>query len=72
MWAYADQGSFKMALRKAFKNYDDMKKTALELKTLVGTKFSDEVLFKGFCENFIDKFDDSEWWKQTEEVVEYG
>ncbi len=53
MWAYADQGSFKMALRKAYKENDEMKKQAMELKPLVDEKFSDEVLFERFC-NEID------------------
>ena len=54
MWANADQGSYKMALRKAFKSQDKMKAKAEELRGLVGTKFSDEVLFKTFCDNLID------------------
>ena len=54
MWAYADQGSYKMALRKAFKNYDKMKKRAEELKTLVSDKFSDENLFELFCDSVIE------------------
>lgn len=51
MWAYADQGSYKMALRKAYKGYDKMKERAEELKTLVNDKFSDEKLHKLFCEH---------------------
>ena len=51
MWANADQGSYKMALRKAFKNYDKMKTIAEELKTLVNDKFSDEKLHELFCEH---------------------
>jgi glycosyltransferase involved in cell wall biosynthesis len=54
MWAYADQGSYKMALRKAFKGYDKMKERAEELKTLVNDKFSDEKLHKLFCDKVIE------------------
>ena len=54
MWAYADQGSYKMALRKAFKGYDKMKERAEELKTLVNDKFSDEKLHKLFCDKIIE------------------
>ena len=61
MWANADQGSYKMALRKAFKNHDKLKTQALELKDIVNTKFSDEVLYQIFCDNFI---------KDEEEVIE--
>jgi glycosyltransferase involved in cell wall biosynthesis len=49
MWAYAEQGSYKMALRQMFKKYDSFEKQAKELQTLVNHGFSDEVLFKGFC-----------------------
>lgn len=52
MWAVADQGSYKMALRKAFKNHDKMKTRAEELKTFVNDKFSDEKLHELFCGHF--------------------
>jgi len=54
MWAYADQGSYKMALRKAVKNHDKLKARAEELKTLVNDKFSDEKLHKLFCDKIIE------------------
>ena len=60
MWAYADQGSYKMALRKAYKGYDKMKERAEELKTLVNDKFSDEKLHKLFCDS-IYKPEESEY-----------
>jgi hypothetical protein len=70
MWAYADQGSYKMALRKAVKSYDKMKVRAEELKGLVETKFSDEKLFEGFC-NSVYKQDPEveEWLTELEEMV---
>jgi len=61
MWAHADQGSYKMALRKAFKKSDKLKEQAKELKSLIDDKFSDEVLYQIFCNNFI---------KDEEEVIE--
>ena len=54
MWAHADQGSYKMALRKAVKGYDKMKARAEELKNLVTDKFSDEKLFELFCSSFYE------------------
>ena len=68
MWAYAEQGSFKMALRKAYKNHDDFKKLALELKEHVDEKFSDEVLFKHFVDQILG-FDSSIIDTTEEEVV---
>ena len=55
MWANADQGSYKMALRKAVKGYDKMKTKAEELKGLVDNKFSDESLYKLFSSHFYDE-----------------
>ena len=52
MWANADQGSYKMAVRKAFKKQEKLQKQAEELKTLVSDKFSDENLFELFCGHF--------------------
>ena len=49
MWAFADQGSYKMTLRKTLKNLDKAKEQAKELQGLVNDKFSDEKLFEGFC-----------------------
>jgi glycosyltransferase involved in cell wall biosynthesis len=58
MWAHADQGSYKMALRKAVKNYDKLKAKAEELRGLVDIKFSDEKLFDIFCKNFNQQEED--------------
>ena len=54
MWAHADQGSYKMALRKAVKGYDKMKARAEELKNLVDNKFSDEKLYELFTNKFYE------------------
>ena len=68
-WAYADQGSYKMALRKAYKNYDNLKKSALELKDIINDKFSNEKLYDVFCDS-IHKRDPEldEWLKKLEEM----
>ena len=50
MWAYADSGSYKMTLRKVYKNYEPAKETAEELKTIIQEKFSEEKLFKLFVD----------------------
>ena len=49
-WAYADQGSFKMALRMMLKNHDKFVKLAEELQDYVDTNFRDEVLYKIFTD----------------------
>ena len=60
-----------MALRMMYKKYDQFKKTSEELQNLIGINFSDEVLFERFCSHFVEKFDDTEWWTEMEEIVEY-
>ena len=52
-WAYADQGSYKMALRMMFKKHDEFVKHAEELRDHVNARFSDEVLYDGFCESIL-------------------
>ena len=70
-WAYADQGSFKMALRQMHKKHDEFVNQAEELQDYVDTHFRDEVLFEGFC-NSIYKPDPEylEWLKELEELDE--
>jgi glycosyltransferase involved in cell wall biosynthesis len=58
MWAYADQGSFKMTLRKTKKDWKECKKTAEKLKTIVDDKFSEDRLYKGFVDGVLG-FDSS-------------
>jgi glycosyltransferase involved in cell wall biosynthesis len=50
MWAFADQGSFKMVLRKTLKNHEKAKKTAIELKEIIEEKFNNQTLYNGFIE----------------------
>ena len=73
-WAFADQGSYKMALRMMYKKHDQFLDQSKKLQTLVNTKFSDEVLFEGFCNAFHSKEDEldlDEWLNNMEsEMVE--
>jgi glycosyltransferase involved in cell wall biosynthesis len=71
-WAYADQGSYKMNLRKTYKNWDSKKKLATELQKIINEKFSDEKLFKGFCDQLYDEEEeDIDQWLSTFQVKEY-
>jgi glycosyltransferase involved in cell wall biosynthesis len=67
-WAYAEQGSYKMTLRKTYKTWHKAKETAEKLKDIINEKFSNEVLYKRFCdaiyeeeqfeiENWLDSLD---------------
>ena len=52
MWAYANQGSYKMALRMMHKKNDELKEQAETAKDIIVSKFRDEVLYKLFVSNF--------------------
>jgi hypothetical protein len=55
MWAYADQGSYKMTLRKTHKAWHKAKETAEKLKIILNDKFSNESLYEKFCNSIIGK-----------------
>lgn len=55
MWAYADQGSYKMKLRDMYKNYEDCKTKAVKLKDIIDEKFSNERLYKIFVDAILEK-----------------
>ena len=50
MWAFADQGSYKMTLRKTLKEWESAKETATELQELISENFNEEKLYQGFCD----------------------
>ena len=69
MWAFADQGSFKMTLRKTLKNLDKAKETAKELKDIVDEKFANEYLYNNFIK-CIDEYEDPDaWLGEIEEII---
>ena len=71
MWAFADQGSFKMTLRKTLKNLDKAKEQARELQGLVLDKFSDEKLYELFCDSIYKPDPEvEEWMSELEELEE--
>ena len=65
-WAFADQGSYKMALRKVKKNWKAAKKTAKELQSLVLEKFDNERLYENFCDSIYKP--DPEYLEWLEEL----
>jgi len=67
MWAYADQGSFKMTIRKTLKNLNKANEAAKELQSLVLESFSDEKLFEGFVKSiYEDEMDIDSWLSELE------
>ena len=71
-WAFADQGSYKMGLRKIFKDWAAAKKTAVELQGLLSSNFSTEELYSGFCQHFYNEEEENlEMWLDNFQVKEY-
>jgi len=70
MWAYAEQGSYKMALRKTLKNISDQRERAQKLKKIIEEKFNNERLYKGFVDEILG-FDSSSIVQEEEEVLEF-
>ena len=70
MWAFADQGSYKMGLRFVFKNLDKAKERARELQSIVLDKFSNEKLYKLFVDEVLG-FDSSIIEPEKEVVLEF-
>jgi hypothetical protein len=68
MWAFADQGSYKMTLRKTLKNWPKIKERAEALSTIINEKFNEEKLHKGFVDAVLG-FDSSIIDQEAEEVV---
>ena len=62
MWAFADQGSYKMTLRKTLKNLDECLETAGELQALLVNRFDDNKLFEGFVTSIYGEQIDLETW----------
>ena len=70
-WAFADQGSYKMTLRKTYKQWDKAKSTADSLVPLIEEKFSDEVLYAGFVESIYGpEINLDDWLDTLEDEIE--
>ena len=70
MWAYADQGSYKMTLRKTHKTWHKAKETAEKLKVVLNEKFSNDALYERFCDAIYKPDPEvEEWLSELEEMV---
>lgn len=69
MWAYADEESYKKALRNVLQDSEAINQRALELKDLVESKFSDEVLYKVFCDSiYAPTGEELQWMNALSEI----
>ena len=59
-WAYPVQGSFKLMLKRMKKNWKKHSKKAMELQSLVNEKYTEETMYKLFCEQVYNPEEQSE------------
>ncbi len=62
MWTYADQGSYKMALRKVKNNWKEASDTAKELKKILKKEFTEEKQYAAFCDAVYKMSEEEEKW----------
>ena len=59
-WAYADQGSYKMALRMMFKKHDSFVEQAKTLQSYIVDNFGDEKLYDKFCSSISSLYEEEQ------------
>ena len=67
MWCFPKQGSYKMGLRKVFKNYDVVKKEAEKLQSWVLEEFSSDKKYQNVLNAIED--DSTSWLTEIESIV---
>ena len=70
MWAYADQGSYKMTLRKTYKTWHKAKETAEKLKESIEERFSDEVLYELFVSQIFNEKENQDLINEVDRMLE--
>ena len=58
-WAFAEEGSYKMALQMVHERWSEYKSQAIELQTLVNDKFNTEKLYKQFCNAIFEEVEEA-------------
>jgi glycosyltransferase involved in cell wall biosynthesis len=58
-WAFANEGSYKTAIRVLHDKYEAFKDSSTKLQSVIEENFSDEVLFKGFCDAIFKEEEES-------------
>ena len=64
-WAHAKENSYKTALGLVHERWTEYKDQAIELQSIVNTKFREEKLYEGFCNSIVSLQENEE----VEEVV---
>ena len=61
-WCYADQGSYKMILRKTRKKWKKAKDLAIKLQSFVNENFVEEKLYEQFCDSIYKPNPEMDEW----------
>ena len=68
-WAFADQGSYKMSLRKVKKNYKGAKAKATQLKKIIQKEFAEEKQYEEFCNAIYNPSEEElEWMEELSKI----
>ncbi len=68
-WAFADQGSYKMSLRKVKKNWKSAKKKADQLQKIIAEEFTQENQYEQFCNAIYNPSEeDLEWMEELSKI----
>ena len=71
MWAYPQQGSYKMKLRQVYKDYGRFKSQAKKLQTWIVKNFEEQKQYDCFnnaIDDFLPSKEDSEWMQTLSEI----
>jgi glycosyltransferase involved in cell wall biosynthesis len=69
-WAFADQGSFKMSLRKVKKDYKKAKTKANQLKKIILKEFTEDSQFEQFCNAIYNPSEEEKEWMEELSKIE--
>ncbi len=68
-WAYADQGSYKMSLRRTKNNWKKLKEQANELQEILVKEFTEEKQYAAFCDAiYSPSEEESEWIEELSKI----
>jgi glycosyltransferase involved in cell wall biosynthesis len=69
-WAFADQGSYKMALRKVKKNWKSAQAKATKLQKIIMEEFAEEKIYQQFCDAVYKRDPALEEWQNNLDEME--
>ena len=68
MWAYPEQGSYKMKLREVYKDYSRFKSQSKKLKKWIFENFSDKQQYKKFNSIVLSHLPEKDWMDEIDSI----